>query len=66
LIRAIDFLVSRGHAENDIVTRYSLRKITALCKAGRENMKQENKTFGIAMRYGMNADARQFNHWLKE
>lgn len=52
------------------MTRYSIRKINALQRAGavnvEEEMKRLSKAVGIGARYGFNADNNQFNSWLRE
>jgi hypothetical protein len=42
-----------------------VRKINALYEIAHKNQHEEMKSFGIAMRYGMNADAKDFEKWLK-
>ena len=52
------------------MNKYSLRKITALCKAAADNRNEElkllGKEVGIGTRYGFNANETEFNRWLRE
>jgi hypothetical protein len=58
-------LVSRGHLLDEIINDYSLRKINALYKAALQNQHEEVQQESIAVRYGMNANEREFDKWLK-
>ena len=55
--------MSRGHLLQEVVQDYSLRKINALYKAALQNQQEESKQEGIAVRYGMNATAKEFEKW---
>ena len=57
--------MSRGHLLNEIINQYSIRKINALYRAATKNQQTENRMTGIAVRYGMNATAPEFDKWLK-
>ena len=61
----METLVSRGHLIKDILNDYSIRKINALYKAATANQEMESHLTGIAVRYGMNATAQEFDKWLK-
>jgi hypothetical protein len=58
-------LVSRGHLLREIINDYSLRKINALYKAALQNQHEEMQQESVAVRYGMNANAQEFDKWLK-
>lgn len=65
MIRAVETLVNRGHLLGEIINDYSLRKINFLYKAAVLNQQEEMRMQGVAVRYGMNATAQEFDKWLK-
>jgi hypothetical protein len=64
LSQAIDFLIKRGHKEQDIIERYSMDKIYLYIEAGQKNAECEMHQQAIAARMGVNADGKDFSKWL--
>lgn len=62
-------MVSRGYREEDIMNRYSIRKIMLLVKIGHDNvnemLKAVGKEVGIASRMAAGATKEEFSKWLR-
>ena len=65
IIRAVDYLVSRGYDEREVVQNYSIRKINALFTASVKNESYQNRMIGCAVRMGTNANSEEFLKWVK-
>ena len=69
MIRAVEYLISRGHNERDILYEYSLDKIRIYFEAGRESEKESLSsiitTMGIVMRSAYHSKNREFKKVLK-
>ena len=66
LSRAVEYLVHRGHREDDVIQRYSMNKIYLYLEAGMENEQKEIRHQALASRMGVNADSKDFEKWVKE
>ena len=50
LIRAVEFLVSRGHRFDDVVNRYTMQQVREFSEAGRQNRLVDMLDSSIAVR----------------
>lgn len=57
----MEFLVSRGHREDDVINRYSLHKLLSYYDAGMANQ----KIVANVMRAAFGADKKEFDKFLK-
>lgn len=61
MIRAVEFLVSRGHKEEDVIKRYSLHKLLCYYDAGMSNQ----RIVANVMRAAFGADKKEYEKFLK-
>ncbi len=58
------YLVSRGHLESDVVSRYSWEKIWLYYDAEVANEREQLESHAIMVRMAMNADAKGFENYI--
>jgi hypothetical protein len=63
LIRAVELLVSQGFNEDDVVHKFSLRKINAYVKAAHANIKKNAGLMSEAVRAGSLASDEGYHKW---
>jgi hypothetical protein len=65
MIRAVEFLVSRGHREHDVIYEYSFPKIMEYYKAGVSNQKIEFYHQAVSVRYAQHAEGEDFGKYAE-
>ena len=60
----MEFLVHRGHLLNSILWEYTIDQVMLFYKVGQDNVRREFLDEAFAVRFGVNADDKQWKNFL--
>lgn len=63
-MRAVEFLVSRGHREHDCVWVYGFEKMLEYYRAGIEDERRKVSEIAVALRISANAKSKEFEKYI--